>query len=96
MLPSANVDGGLKTADGGMSGMELEEIAFTVNSPIRMVLRRGSARGEPVPTVPAASLPYSDDNFYIVNVMISDFSKEVIKRGQKSDLWNVSLTLEEV
>ena len=31
-----------------------------------------------------------------VTVMISDFSKEVIKRGANTDLWTLSLTLEEV
>jgi len=96
LLPSTNVGGGLATADGGMAGMELENIANTVDTPMRMVIRRGSARGMAVPTVTNAQLPYSDSNFYIVNVMISEFSKEVVKRGPKSDLWNVNLTLEEV
>lgn len=96
LLPSVNVDGGLKTADGGMGGVEMENIANVVNAPFRLILRKGSARGESVPAVSEASLPYTDENFYIVNVMISEFSKEVIKRGPKSDMWNVSLTLEEV
>lgn len=89
MLPSTNnVTGGLKTADGGLAGEDIERIHDTVNAPFKMVLRRGSAKGQ---IVPAAS----NDNFYIVNVMISDFSKEVVKRG-RVDLWNVSITLEEV
>jgi hypothetical protein len=29
-------------------------------------------------------------------VMITDFSKSIVKRGQKTDLWNLSITLEEV
>ena len=89
MLPSTNnITGGLKTADGGLAGEDIERIHDTVNAPFKMVLRRGSAKGQ---VVPAAS----NDNFYIVNVMISDFSKEVVKRG-RVDLWNVSITLEEV
>lgn len=31
-----------------------------------------------------------------VEVMISDFSKEVLKRGPNTDLWSLSITLEEV
>lgn len=31
-----------------------------------------------------------------VTVMITDFSKEVVKRGPGIDFWNLSLTLEEV
>lgn len=89
MLPSTNeIAGGMTTADGGLAGEDIERIHNTVNTPFRMVLRRGSAKGLPVP-------PASDDNFYIVNVMIADYSKEVVKRG-KVDLWKVSITLEEV
>lgn len=90
MLPSTNdIAGGMTTADGGLAGEDIERIHNTVNTPFRMVLRRGSAKG--IATVPAVS----DDNFYIVNVMISDYSKEVVKRG-KVDLWKISITLEEV
>lgn len=89
MLPSTNeIVGGMTTADGGLAGEDIERIHNTVNTPFRMVLRRGSAKGLSVPAV-------SDDNFYIVNVMIADYSKEVVKRG-KVDLWKVSITLEEV
>lgn len=96
MLPSSNaIVGSLKTADGGMAGEDLERIARDINVPMRMVLRRGSARGVTAPTPTDAQLPFQDANFYIVNVMIADFSKEIVKRG-KVDFWNVSLTLEEV
>lgn len=96
LLPSTNsVDGGLKTADGGMAGEDLEFLHDHNDKPIKMVLRRGSARGVSVPSVSNSSLPFSDENFYIVYVMISEFSKETVKRG-KVDLWNVSITFEEV
>jgi hypothetical protein len=32
----------------------------------------------------------------VVNVMIADYSREVVKRGPNTDFWNVSITLEEV
>lgn len=96
LLPSTNsVATGIKTVDGGMAGEDLERIHNTYNEPFRMILRRGSAKGKTIPTPSEPALPYRDNDFYIVNVMISDFSKEVIKRG-KVDLWNVSITLEEV
>lgn len=89
LIPSTNnVTGGMKTADGGLAGEDIERIHDRVNYPFKMVLRRGSAKGQVVPNA-------SNDNFYIVNVMISDYSKEVVKRG-KVDLWNLSITLEEV
>lgn len=96
-LPSRNVEGGFNTADGHMTGEKMEQLARTQDGPFRLVLRRGSARSiatEPNPSDTA--LPFADDNFYIVNVMISEFSKEVVKRGVKTDLWNVDITLEEV
>lgn len=97
-LPSTNnAATGMKTADGGMSGEEME--AF-YNNPVyfgkfRMALRRGSAIGLATPNPDESLLPYQDDNFYIVNVMISSFNKEIIKRGN-TDLWLVSVSLEEV
>lgn len=96
LLPSSNaVAGSFKTVDGGMAGEDLERIARDINVPMRMILRRGSAINLSAPTPTDLQLPFQDANFYIVNVMITDFSKEVVKRG-KIDLWNVSLTLEEV
>jgi hypothetical protein len=96
LLPSSNaIAGSLKTVDGGMAGEDLERIYNTINNPMRMVIRRGSAINLPMPNPTDAQLPFSDANFYVANVMISEFSKEVVKRG-KVDLWNVSLTLEEV
>lgn len=32
----------------------------------------------------------------LVTVMFTDFSKEIVKRGVKNDMWNVNATLEEV
>lgn len=37
-----------------------------------------------------------DGTVEVATVMITDFSKEVVKRGPGIDLWNLSITLEEV
>lgn len=78
MLPSTNAKvNGLKTADGGWAGTEIEEFHDSNNGPFQMQLRHG------------------DGTVETVTVMISDFTKEVVKRGVV-DLWNLSITLEEV
>lgn len=95
-LPSTNtVSTGMKTADGGWSGEQMESFYYSTPGKFRMVLKRGSAINKAVPTVADSALPYSNADFYICNVMMSEFSKEVVKRG-KVDLWSVSVTLEEV
>lgn len=95
-LPSSNdVAGGMKTVDLGLAGKDLESFHNRTDGAFRMVLRRGSARDRALPTVADSALPYSDDYFYIVKVMITDFSKDVNRRG-KIDFWNVDVTLEEV
>lgn len=95
-LPSTNsATNSLKTADGGMAGEDIEQFYFATPGKFRMVLRRGSAIDQDPPILVESALPYEDDDFYIVNVMLTDFNKEVRKRGVV-DLWNVSVTLEEV
>lgn len=95
-LPSRNdVTGGMTTADGGMSGREMEDFYNANPGKFRMVLRTGSAINETEPVVTDAELPFEDDNFYMANVMITEFSHEVLKRGMV-DLWSASVTLEEV
>lgn len=95
-LPSTNsVTAGFKTADGGMAGEDIEAFYFANAGKFRMVLRRGSAIDLPTPTPAETELPYEDDNFYIVNVMLTEFSKEIVKRGIV-DIWAASVGLEEV
>jgi hypothetical protein len=95
-VPIVNtVTTGLKTADGNMSAKEIENFYYTNPGKFRMILRRGSAMNLTAPNPAESALPYEDANFYIVNVMLTDFSKEVHKRGSV-DLWNMSATLEEV
>lgn len=97
LLPSTNSKGvgSLTTADGGWAGEDIENFYNITDGAFRMILRRGSANGKTPPTPTDAQLPYRDSDFYIVKVMISDFSKSVAKRGLV-DLWDMSITLEEV
>jgi hypothetical protein len=95
-LPNKNgVSGGMGTADGGMAGEDIENFVWANPGKFRMILRRGSAIDVASPNPAESALPFEDANFYIVNVMITDFNKEVRKRGVV-DLWSASVTLEEV
>lgn len=94
-LPSTNDSSGMKTVDGGWSGREMEEYYKTQDGAFLMVLRNGSAINKTLPSLNNVSFPWQNDDFYVARVMLSDFSKDVIKRGP-SDLWEVSVTLEEV
>lgn len=95
-IPSRNgVTGGMSTADGGMSGSEIESFYFATPGKFRLVLRRGSASGLVVPNPAETALPFEDNNFYICNVMFTEFNREVRKRGVV-DLWAINITLEEV
>lgn len=98
MIPSKSTVGGIQTADGGWTADQMEAFAksSTGLGAFRMILRSGSASGKTAPTVTDAQIPYEDTDFEIVRVMITDFSSEVVKRGIKTDLVNVSVTLEEV
>jgi hypothetical protein len=95
-IPSTNtVSSGYKTIDGGMAGEDIENFYYSNPGKFRMVLKRGSAINKSTPNPAESALPYSDQDFYIVNVMLTEFTKEVRKRG-KVDFWNLSVTLEEV
>lgn len=95
-LPSTNSKpGGLTTADGGWAGEDVENFYNITDDAFKMILRRGSALGKTPPTPDDSTLPFRDSDFYIVKVIISDFSKTVTKRGLV-DFWDMSITLEEV
>lgn len=95
-LPSTNnAPGGMRTADGGMAGEDIEQFYFNNPGKFRLILRRGSAINKTAPNPAESALPYEDDDFYIVNVMFTDFGKEVRRRGA-ADLWSVSVSMEEV
>lgn len=84
---------GLSTVDGGMCVEEMAMFWRQNRGSFLMAMRRGSASGKPWPTV--TTIPFDNDDFYITNVMITEFSINLNKRGI-NDLYNVSLTLEEV
>lgn len=70
----------------GQSGNWMEEFHDRVNGSFLMRLRAGSDR----------DLPVTDAGIEEYEVMITDFSKEVSKRGTAFDLLNIDITLEEV
>lgn len=98
-IPSSNsITGGLHTADGGYAGEDIENFYKTTPGVFRLTLKRGSANGL---STPANALllgfgPFSDANFDGADVYIGDFSKSVVKRSLKADLWNINLTMIEV
>lgn len=70
----------------GQSGSWMENFHNTVDGSFMMRLRAGSDM----------DVNITGTNGIIATVMISDFSKEVLKRGKSFDLWSLSITLEEV
>jgi len=83
-LPSST-SGGLLS--NGQSGDWMEQFHFDTDASFLMRLRKGADTN-----TATTSLPTSQE----VRVMITDFSKEVVKRGLNTDLWSLSITLEEV
>lgn len=85
-LPSVrNTATGLSTVDGGWAGEDLENFWNSQDDAFQIKLRRGSDIGK-------ASTVETEK----YTVVMTEFSKSVNKRGPSIDLWNVSLTLEEV
>jgi hypothetical protein len=82
------------TADGGAGGVELLDWYENHQGPFWMFLSYDNYKN--FGTDDAAFLhltSYSE----IVQVYIADFSYDVVKRGRTNhDLWNISVTLEEV
>jgi hypothetical protein len=76
---------GLTTVDDGWGGEEIETFHNTVDGRFLMKLRKGIDEAKAI----------TDGTIEIVPVMITDFTKDVEKRGI-IDLWTISLTLEEV
>jgi len=97
VLPSIQGPHGfLRPVDGGMSGRELEDFYDANPGRFRMVIRNGSAEGKVVPAgATTLGAKYEDADFYGADVMITEFSHEISKRGAV-DLWRVQITLEEV
>jgi hypothetical protein len=70
----------------GQSGEWMETFHNETDGSFLMRLRRGNDVNKAT----------TDSSIEEVRVMISDFSKDVLKRGTNVDLWMLSITLEEV
>jgi hypothetical protein len=76
---------GLGTVDGGWAGENIESFHNSTDGMFYMKLRKG------VDEAKAAN----DGTLEVVQVMITDFSKTIVKRGIV-DFWSLNITLEEV
>lgn len=99
-LPSKNVS----LLAGGMPGEWMQQFHDTHDGAFWMRLRRGSDISIVDPTeAEAANLENLWDSYDSrvrdqtrgIRVMISDFSKDVLKRGPAFDLWSLDINLEE-
>lgn len=78
----------------GQAGEWMERFHNENDGSFKMRLRSGSDQDKT--TLPRTGDEDDLDTERIFTVMISDFSKDVIKRGKSFDLWNLDITLEEV
>lgn len=90
MLPSEMTQSyggktGLGTVDGGWAGDDIETFHDANDGSFQMKLRLGTDEAKAA----------SDGTIETFTVMITDFSKEIVKRGIM-DFWDLSITLEEV
>lgn len=76
---------GLTTVDGGWAGEDIENFHNATDGSFLMRIRGGDDTAKAT----------TDSSIEEVTVMITDYSREVEKRGTV-DLWNVSISLEEV
>lgn len=81
-------------ANGDTYGNWIEEFYNSTDGPFKMRLRSGSDNG--AGSLTRAGTVNDSDNERLFTVVFTDYSKEIIKRGMAFDLWNLSLTLEEV
>jgi hypothetical protein len=86
MVPAFSGGTALTTADGGWGGSDIKSWHDSHDGSFLVQLRKGSDVGKTV----------GDGTVENLNVMITDFSYDVEKRGPNQDLWSVSITLDEV
>lgn len=70
----------------GQGGNWMEQFHYDTDGAFLMRLRHGADQDTATNALPSTQE---------VKVMITDFSKEIIKRGANTDLWSLSITLEE-
>lgn len=94
-LPDKNVS---FLANGDHAGQWMEEFHNRMDGSFKMRLRAGSDETTTLATAltRTGGDPLLADNSREFTVMITDFSKEVTKRGKGFDLWTLDITLEEV
>lgn len=85
VTPSYGGKSGLGTVDGGWAGEDIETFYYANDGRFYMKLRKGIDEAK-------AS---NDGTIETVQVMITEFSKTVVKRGIV-DFWQLDITLEEV
>lgn len=76
---------GLNTVDGGWAGEDIETFHNNTDTAFKMRLRGGDDESKAI----------TDATIEEYTVMITDFNKEVTKRGTV-DFWSLSVTLTEV
>lgn len=81
-------------ANGTTYGKWLEAFYNSQDGPFLMRLREGSDRGAVSLTRTGNEDATDTERTFLV--MFSEFSKDVTKRGQAFDLWNISMSVEEV
>jgi hypothetical protein len=75
----------LTTVDGGWAGEDILAFHNSTDGAFYMKLRKGADDAKAI----------TDGTLEIVQVMITSFSHDIVKRGAV-DLWNIDITLEEV
>jgi hypothetical protein len=76
---------GVGTVDGGYAGEDIQNLYNTQDGSFKIKLRKGDDEAK----------TSTDATLEVVNVMFTDFSKSIVKRGVV-DFWSLSVTLEEV
>lgn len=76
---------GITTVDDGWAGEDIELFYNNNDGPVIIKLRGGDDESKAI----------TDGTIEIVNVLITDFSKTITKRGVV-DFWDLSITFEEI
>lgn len=80
-------------ANGTTHGNWLEAFYNSTDGEFLMRLRSGSDQS--VTNLTRTGTEDDADNTRIFTVMFSEFAKDVVKRGQSFDLWNITMSVEE-
>jgi len=84
-LPSIS-NAGIGTADSGYGGQQILDWYNAHDGSFLVKFRKGADDGKAA----------NDGTIETVTCVLTDFSRETVKRGPQTDIWNVNLTLAEV